>query len=77
MAVDIIITSDLLDGESECVVSNWYAGNGDTVKSGTLLVEVMVSKIVYEITAPADGVLRIKAETDEVVTPGTVIGTIE
>lgn len=77
MAVDIIITSDLLDGESECVVSNWYAGNGEKVSAGTLLVEVMVSKVVFEITAPADGVLRIKAEIDEVVTADTVIGTIE
>lgn len=77
MTVDITITSDQLGDEKECVVSNWFAGDGERVTAGDLLVEIMVSKTAYEITAPADGVLRIKAGIDQVVSPGSVIGTIE
>lgn len=77
MAVEVKITSELLGSEPECVVSNWFAGDGDYVKEGALLVELMVSKVAIEMTAPAEGVVRIRAAIDEPLRPGSVIAVIE
>ena len=76
MAIDITIPHDLWDEDREAVITNWLAGDGATVKGGKPLVEIMVEKTQYEIEAPADGVLRISRQADDIVRKGDVIGTI-
>ncbi len=77
MAVDIIIPLDLWEEDTEAVITNWLAGDGATVKNGKPLVDIMVEKIQHEIRAPADGVLTISRQADDIVRKGDVIGTIE
>ncbi|WP_416881623.1 biotin/lipoyl-containing protein [Marivita sp.] len=76
MATDIIIPSDLWDGEEECVITAWLASDGGNVKEGALIAEIMTAKVQYEITAPASGTLSIAKAQDEVAAKGDVIGTV-
>lgn len=77
MAADIIIPSDLWEGDEETVISHWLANDGGTVAEGALIAEIMTGKAQYEIRAPASGVLRIMRAADAVVAKGDVIGAIE
>lgn len=76
MAAEIIIPSDLWDGDDECVITAWLADDGARVAEGALIAEIMVAKVQYEITAPASGTLSIAKAQDEVAAKGDVIGTI-
>lgn len=58
-------------------LGQWAAGEGDHVRKGQLLVEYITDKAVYEIEAPASGILRrIVAPPKSVVPIGSVIGLI-
>lgn len=61
----------------EGVVSNWFFRDGAAVTAGAVLAEVMAEKSVYEIAAPASGVLRILVEKDATVKPGGILARIE
>lgn len=76
MATDIIIPSDLWEGDEECVITAWLASDGARVNEGALIAEIMTAKVQYEITAPATGTLSIAKAQDEVVAKGGVIGAI-
>jgi len=76
MAADIVIPSDLWEDDSEAVITNWFAGDGARVEAGTLIAEIMVTKVQFEIEAPADGLLLISKRIDEIVRKGDVIGTV-
>lgn len=76
MATDIIIPSDLWDGDEECVITAWLASDGGNVKEGALIAEIMTAKVQYEIIAPASGTLSIAKAQDEVAAKGDVIGTV-
>jgi len=76
MAADIIIPSDLWEDDSEAVISNWFAGDGARIKAGTLIAEIMVAKVQYEIEAPTDGLLHISKRIDDVVRKGDVIRSV-
>lgn len=76
MATDIIIPSDLWDGEEECVITAWLASDGATVTEGALIAEIMTAKVQYEINAPASGTLSIGKAQDDVAAKGDVIGAV-
>ncbi len=76
MATDIIIPSDLWDGDEESVITAWLASDGVRVSEGALIAEIMTAKVQHEITAPASGVLSIAKAMDEIVAKGDVIGLI-
>lgn len=76
MATDIIIPSDLYDGDEESVITAWLASDGAKVTEGALIAEIMTAKVQHEITAPATGTLSIARAQDEVVAKGDVIGSI-
>jgi len=76
MATDIKIPEDLWEEDREAVITSWLAGDGATVSAGALIAEIMVEKVQHEITAPADGVLEITRQVDDIVKKGDVIGTI-
>ena len=77
MATDIIIPAELWEGDEETVLSNWLISDGANVESGALIAEIMTSKVQYELYAPASGTIRIKEQTDAVLSKGAVIGVIE
>lgn len=76
MATDIVIADDLWEGDEQAVVTNWFASDGAAVTSDMLLAEIMVAKIQYEVRSPADGVLTILRQTDDIVSKGDVVGRI-
>ncbi|MEI7555544.1 dihydrolipoamide acetyltransferase family protein [Candidatus Chlorohelix sp.] len=65
---------------NEAAVSNWFKKPGATVKTGDLLVELIVEKVSFEVESPYDGVLlEIKAPVGQVVSPGAllaILGTV-
>ncbi|MET3794077.1 lipoyl domain-containing protein [Aquamicrobium terrae] len=76
MAVDVTIPADLWDGDQEAVITTWLAGDGAAVEADSLIAEIMVEKIQYEIRAPADGVITFIKQADDVVAKGDVIARI-
>ena len=76
MAVDVAVPTDLWDGDQEAVITTWLASDGAAVEADSLIAEIMVEKIQYEIKAPADGVITLVKQADEVVAKGDVIARI-
>jgi len=68
------------DDESaeEGEVSFWYIEEGESVKEGEDLLEVITDKAAYTVPAPTGGTLKkvLKGEGDK-VQPGDQIGVIE
>jgi len=66
-------------GESitSAFLSTWHIADGAGVKKGDLLLTIETDKISTEITAEAEGVLKITTAEGEEVPIGTVVGSIE
>ncbi len=75
--MDIIIPGDLWEGDAEGVLTAWLFDAGAKVSEGAIVAEVMTDKVQYELVAPNDGILRIRAELDAVVKRGDVIGSVD
>ena len=59
-------------------VVQWLVDVRSEVLAGERLLEVAATGILFVVSAPASGVLRSQAVgVDAIVTPGTVLGTIE
>ncbi len=58
----------------EGTVVQWFKKEGDTVKKGDPLVEVLSEKVTYDVEAPASGTLRRILETEGADVP--VAGTL-
>ena len=77
MVTDVKVPRDLWqDDGMEAVITNWLASDGSNVRKGALIAEIMVEKSQFEVTAPADGVLTITKQANDIVRKGDVIGTI-
>ena len=62
----------------EAVVSFWYSEEGDDVKEGDDLVEVVTDKADFRIPSPATGkLIEKKVDEDDVVNVGDVVAIIE
>ena len=62
----------------EAVVSFWYSDEGDDVKEGDDLVEVVTDKADFRIPSPATGkLIEKKVDEDDVVNVGDVVAIIE
>jgi pyruvate/2-oxoglutarate dehydrogenase complex dihydrolipoamide acyltransferase (E2) component len=57
-------------------VSAWLFAEGDAVRTGDLIAEVMVEKTSYDVTAPADGMLRIRIPAETPFKRGAIIAAI-
>jgi 2-oxoglutarate dehydrogenase E2 component (dihydrolipoamide succinyltransferase) len=66
-------------GESitEVTVANWTKNDGDAVKMDEVIAELESDKATFELTAPKDGVLRIKKQKGDVVPIGGLVCEIE
>ncbi|MGD9866062.1 MAG: biotin/lipoyl-containing protein [Pseudodonghicola sp.] len=77
MATDVKVPQDLWEDDGmEAVITNWLASDGANVRKGALIAEIMVEKSQFEVTAPADGILTIAKQIDDIVRKGDVIGQI-
>ncbi len=68
----------LPESVSDATIATWHKKPGDAVKRDENLVDLETDKVVLEVPAPVDGVLKsINAETGATVTSGELLGMIE
>jgi 2-oxoglutarate dehydrogenase E2 component (dihydrolipoamide succinyltransferase) len=68
----------LPESVSDATIATWHKKPGDAVKRDENLVDLETDKVVLEVPAPADGVLKsISAEEGATVTSGELLGVIE
>ena len=73
---DVLVPTDLWDGNLEGAVSVWLVEGGGRVSEGDVLCEVAVEKSAFEITAPAAGRITLLVAPETPVRGGTVIARI-
>ena len=73
---DVRIPAEIIDDESEGVISVWLFHDGETVTAGDVLAEVMNEKAVAELIAPASGQLTILVSAEVPVTKNQVVARI-
>ena len=68
----------LPESVADATVAKWYKQPGDTVKRDENLVDLETDKVMLEVPAPADGVLKaINKPEGETVTADEIIGMLE
>ena len=73
-----ITVPDLGEGIEKVQIVAWHAAEGGRVKMDEDIVELVTDKAVFNIPAPAEGVLReIRVQAGEDASIGTVLGVIE
>jgi 2-oxoglutarate dehydrogenase E2 component (dihydrolipoamide succinyltransferase) len=76
MSIEIKVPT-LPESVSSATIAGWHVKAGDTVKREQNLVDLETDKVVLEVPATADGVLKeIRAEAGATVNAGDVIGLI-
>ena len=61
---------------TEGSVVKWLKSDGEAVKKGENIVEIMTDKVTTEVESPKDGILQILIEEDNTVPVGTIIGEV-
>jgi 2-oxoglutarate dehydrogenase E2 component (dihydrolipoamide succinyltransferase) len=76
MAIEIKIPSV---GESvqEALLAEWFKQDGDFVQKDEPLFVIETDKVTLEVTAQADGILKIDVAKDATVAIGAVVGSIQ
>jgi 2-oxoglutarate dehydrogenase E2 component (dihydrolipoamide succinyltransferase) len=76
MVIEIKIPSV---GESvqEALLAEWFKQDGDVVQKDEPLFVIETDKVTLEVTAQADGILKIDVPKDTTVAIGAVVGSIE
>ncbi len=66
-------------GESvqEALLAQWLKRDGESVRRDDVLLVIETDKVTLEISAPADGILKILVQEGETVRVGAVVGQIE
>src|SRR5579862_2333054 len=68
----------LPESVSDATIASWHKKPGDAVKRDENLVDLETDKVVLEVPAPADGVLKeIKAQQGATVTSQQLLAIIE
>jgi 2-oxoglutarate dehydrogenase E2 component (dihydrolipoamide succinyltransferase) len=68
----------LPESVSDATIASWHKKPGDAVRRDENLVDLETDKVVLEVPAPADGVLKeIKFETGATVTSQQVLAILE
>jgi pyruvate/2-oxoglutarate dehydrogenase complex dihydrolipoamide acyltransferase (E2) component len=77
MAVPIILP-EVGAGDQTIRISCWLVDRGESVERDERVVELLISGITFDVSAPASGVLtQIEKTTACQVTPGNVLGWID
>lgn len=61
---------------TEASIEKWLKNDGDTVKKGEDILEIMTEKVTSTIEASASGVIKIHKKEGSTVPVGEVIGEI-
>ncbi len=61
---------------TEAVVVDWLAADGETVREGQPIVDIMTEKITYQVVAPSAGILHHAAPLDATVRIGELLALI-
>ena len=73
-----ILVPDLPESVSDATLVTWHKQPGDTVTKDETLVELETDKVVLDVPAPADGVLKEILKTDgATVTAGELLAIME
>lgn len=77
MSDPVIVRCPDLGATGPLRVSAWLAGEGETVRKGDRLVELLLPGLTYDVAAPLEGrLVEIRATTDSYVGPGDLLGCI-
>ncbi len=66
-----------LEKDADIEIFEWAVSDGDDVKKGDKIVEVMVDKTSIEVAAPVDGTIHILVEEGEIVSGDDIVAEIE
>jgi len=61
----------------EGTIVRWLIADGSLVTAGKAIAEVRIEDALHEITAPANGRLTIAAAKNNVIEPGSILGSID
>ncbi|KRB82703.1 hypothetical protein ASE00_11765 [Sphingomonas sp. Root710] len=75
-STEIRVPDGIADEETEIVVANWLVDEGDHVDADDVVCELMVTKVTFEVPAPASGVLQQRASVEDIVAVGDLLGVI-
>ena len=68
----------LPESVADATIASWHKKPGDTIRRDENLVDLETDKVVLEVPAPTDGVLKeIKQQTGATVTSGQLLAVIE
>lgn len=59
------------------LLATWYVRDGEAVREGQLVAEVQMDKVDMDVSAPADGTIRLSVAEGAEVAQGTVIAVVE
>lgn len=76
MAIEIKIPS-VGESVTEALLAEWFKQDGDFVQKDEPLFVIETDKVTLEVTAQADGILKIDVVKDTTVAIGAVVGSIE
>ena len=69
---------ELASGVAKATVSFWHFNEGENVKQGDDLVEMLTDKATFNVPSPVSGTVRnIKAQEGQEVNVGEIIAIIE
>ncbi|MEA2890588.1 MAG: hypothetical protein QOI05_1381 [Bradyrhizobium sp.] len=60
----------------EGIVQQWFIADGSIAETGDKMAEIRIEDALHEITAPVRGRLTIVAAVNNVVEPGSLLGTL-
>ena len=77
MTIEIKVPQ-LPESVSDATLVNWHRSSGDPVRRDETLVELETDKVVLEVPAPSDGILReVRVADGATVTAGEVLALLE
>ena len=78
--IEITLPEDVwqdVEPGTEALVEKWLVGEGDTVRAGQPIAEVVIVKAHQEIVAPADGrIVKIQVKAEETFGKGRFRGMV-
>jgi pyruvate/2-oxoglutarate dehydrogenase complex dihydrolipoamide acyltransferase (E2) component len=74
--IELRVPLGLLGTSESGSIILWLYKDGDLVKQGDVVAELLVEKTTIEIESPKNGVLNIKMETEIPVSEGDLLAVI-
>lgn len=78
--LEIVLAQDVwadVEAGTEALVEDWLVSEGDSVKAGQPIANVVVVKSNHELTAPSDGVIeKILVAAEDTFAPGTALALL-